>query len=52
MKKAVEKAAGLTARYSDVKEKKVSVGFGKEKLNKKIIVKPICEEVIEKMRII
>ena len=51
MKKAVEKAAGLTVRYSDVKEKKVSVKFGKEKLNKKIIVKPICEEEIEKMRI-
>ncbi|MCX6821600.1 MAG: tRNA 4-thiouridine(8) synthase ThiI [Candidatus Aenigmarchaeota archaeon] len=52
IKKTVEKAAGLTARYSDVKEKKVSVRFGKEKLNKKIIVKSICEEEVGKMRII
>jgi len=51
-KQAVEKAAGLTVRYSDVKEKKVLVNYGKEKLNKTIIVKPISEEDIEKMRII
>jgi len=50
-KEAIEKAASLTARYSDVKEKKFSVKFGKEKLNKIIIVTPISEENIEEMRI-
>jgi tRNA U34 2-thiouridine synthase MnmA/TrmU len=51
-KQAVEKAAGLTVYYSDVKEKKVSVKFGEKKLNKKIIIKPTNEEDIKKMRII
>lgn len=49
---AIEKTAGLTVRYSDVKGKKVLVKFGKEKLNKKIIVTPMSEEDVEKMRII
>jgi tRNA U34 2-thiouridine synthase MnmA/TrmU len=50
-KEAIKKAAGLTARYSDVKRGKVSVEFGREKLNKSIIVKPISEENIKRMRI-
>ena len=50
-KETIEKAASLTARYSDAKKKKVSVKFGKNKLKKTIIVTPIREEDIEKIRI-
>jgi tRNA U34 2-thiouridine synthase MnmA/TrmU len=50
-KEVIKKAAGLTSRYSDVKEKKVLVNYGKEKLNKKIIITPISEEEIKKLRI-
>jgi tRNA U34 2-thiouridine synthase MnmA/TrmU len=50
-KEAIKKAAGLTARYSDVKGGKVLVEFGRKKLNKSIIVKPISEENIKRMRI-
>jgi len=48
---AIEKAASLTARYSDAKDKKVSVRFGKNKLEKTIIITPTREEDIEKIRI-
>ena len=50
-KEAIEKAASLTARYSDAKDKKVSVRFGKNKLEKTIIITPTREEDIEKIRI-
>ena len=50
-KKSIERASGLTIRYSDSKEKNVLIKFGKEKLNKSIIIKPLSEEDIEKMRI-
>jgi tRNA U34 2-thiouridine synthase MnmA/TrmU len=50
-KESIKKAAALTVRYSDMKEK-VLVKFGMKKLNKKIIVSPVSEKEIEKMRII
>ena len=49
-KEAVKKAASLTVRYSDVKGKAL-VKFGRKILNKSIIVSPIDEEEIEKLRI-
>jgi hypothetical protein len=50
-KKTIKKAAELTVRYSDSRGKAL-VKFGKKPLNRKIIVKPINEEEIKKMRII
>ncbi|MDI6825619.1 MAG: hypothetical protein QMD36_00255 [Candidatus Aenigmarchaeota archaeon] len=49
-KEAVEKAASLTVRYSDARGKAL-VKFGRKKLNKLIIVSPIKDEEIEKLRI-
>jgi len=49
-KEAIKKAAALTVRYSDTK-RKVLVKFGRKKLNKTIIIQPITEGKIEKMRI-
>jgi hypothetical protein len=50
-KKAIEKAATLTARYSDSKEKKITVKFGKGKLDKSLITSSLSDEEIEKLRI-
>ncbi len=50
-KKIVELAASLTARYSDAEKDKVAVGYGKGKLDKKIIVKKINERRIDNIRI-
>jgi len=49
-KKAIEKAASLTARYSDSKEKKTPVKYGKE-LNKLVIVPPLKNKEIERLRV-
>lgn len=51
-KKAIELAASLTARYSDAKKDNVLVRYGKEKLNKEVIVKKIKDKEIEKLRVI
>jgi tRNA U34 2-thiouridine synthase MnmA/TrmU len=51
-KKAMEKAASLTARYSDSKEKKTLVKFGRKKLSKSVIVPILNEKEIERFRII
>jgi len=51
IEEAVRKAAALTVRYSDTKEKAL-VKFGRSKLNKSIIIASISEEDIEKMRIV
>ncbi|MEM1540693.1 MAG: hypothetical protein QXJ07_04850 [Candidatus Bathyarchaeia archaeon] len=50
-KKAIEKAAQLTAYYSDQKTGKVQVKFGKEKLEKQTVVNIPTKEEVEKMRI-
>ncbi len=50
-KKAIEKAAALTAHYSDAKGKKILVKFGKEKLDSSLIVSTISEEDLKKLRI-
>lgn len=50
-KKAVEKAAALTARYSDAKEKKILVKYGTERLNKNIEVSALDEREVKKLRI-
>lgn len=50
-KKAIEKAAALTAHYSDEKEKKILVKYGLKKLSKSIEVSPLSEKKIENLRI-
>ncbi|MEM1537967.1 MAG: hypothetical protein QXU09_02350 [Thermoproteota archaeon] len=50
-KKAIEKAAQLTAYYSDQKTGKVEVKFGREKPEKQIIVNIPAKEEVEKLRI-
>jgi len=50
-KEAIEKAAQLTAYYSDQKTGKVLVKFGREKLEKQIIVEAISREEVEQLRI-
>jgi len=50
-KVAIEKAAALTARYSDSKKKKVFVYYGKKKLNKLIVIPPLTRKEIKKLRI-
>jgi tRNA U34 2-thiouridine synthase MnmA/TrmU len=49
-KKAIEKAAGLTARYSDSKDKKTTVRFGK-KLEKSITISALDNEEIKGLRV-
>lgn len=48
---AIDLAAQLTVRYSDAKQNKVTIKYGKEKLNKEIDVKKITETKIKKLRI-
>ncbi len=50
-KEAVEKAAALTLRYSDKKEEKALVNFGREKMDKSVVVSALDEPEIEKLRI-
>jgi hypothetical protein len=50
-KEAIEKAAQLTAYYSDQKTGKVLVKFGREKLEKQIIVEAPSKEEVEQLRI-
>ncbi len=50
-KEAIKRAASLTVRYSDAKEKKVLVNYGREKLNKSITVSPLTTEKIKNLRI-
>lgn len=50
-KKSIEITAQLTAHYSDNKDEKVKVKYGKGKLNKEIIVEQIKEEGIGELRI-
>lgn len=48
---AVKLAAQLTAAYSDAKQDKVVVKYGPAKPSRKITVKPISRELIEKLRV-
>ncbi len=48
---AVKLAAQLTAAYSDAKQKNVLVKYGPAKLSRKIIVKPVSREEIDKLRV-
>lgn len=50
-RKALEKAAELTAYYSDQKTRKVCVKYGREKLEKQIIVEVPSGEEVEQIRI-
>jgi len=50
-KKAVRKAAALTLRYSDRKEEEALVQFGREKLDKLVIVSTLDGSEIEELRI-
>ncbi|MBW2978150.1 hypothetical protein KY331_04860 [Candidatus Woesearchaeota archaeon] len=50
-KKAIQLAASLTARYSDAKQDKVLIRYGKEKFNKEITVNKAKESQINKIRI-
>ena len=51
-KQAIETAAALTARYSDAKEQEqVNVNYGLKKLDKEIVVAPLPEKELEKLRI-
>jgi len=50
-KEMIEKTAALTTRYSDSKEKKTKVRFGRKKLNKSVIVSALSDEEIKRFRI-
>ncbi len=50
-KEAKEKAAALTARYSDSKKKKFLVCYGKEKLNKSMTIPSLTRKGIKSLRI-
>jgi len=49
-KVAIEKAAALTARYSDSKEKKTMVRFGKKRLENSIKIPALDDKEIKKLR--
>jgi tRNA-uridine 2-sulfurtransferase len=49
--KAIETAAALTAHYSDSKDVKVTVKYGRKKLDKSIIVVASSETDIENLRV-
>ena len=51
LKEAIEKAAVLTAYYSDQKSSQVLVRFGKNKLNKTINVSRPSAEDVDRLRI-
>jgi tRNA-specific 2-thiouridylase len=50
-KKTIRAAAALTAFYSDVKGDKVTVNFGRERIDKSIIVSAPTRAEVEKLRI-
>jgi tRNA U34 2-thiouridine synthase MnmA/TrmU len=50
-RKAVERAAALTAYYSDEKSSQVLVQFGRNSLDKTISVSRPCREEVDKLRI-
>jgi tRNA-specific 2-thiouridylase len=50
-KKTIELAAQITARYSDSKEDRVAVKYGKVKFDKEIAITKISETVLEQFRI-
>ncbi len=51
-KEAIKVAASLTARYSDARTKnEVLVNYGRESLDKSIVVKPYSDEEVAKLRI-
>ena len=50
-KKAIERAAGLTLRYSDRKTEKARVSFGKDKRDQQIVAIRMNDHEIEKLRI-
>ena len=50
-REAIKKAAALTARYSDAKEKKILVKYGTKKLIKSIKVSPMSEKEINSLRV-
>jgi len=50
-KETIKKAAELTAHYSDAKEKKILVKYGKEKLIKSLSVVSISNNEMKKLRI-
>jgi predicted ribosome quality control (RQC) complex YloA/Tae2 family protein len=50
-KKAIKAAAALTAFYSDAKSDKVNVNFGKERLDKSVIVSVPSQSEVESLRI-
>jgi len=50
-KETIEKAAALTAFYSDKKDREVPVKFGKANLDKSITVSPSSREEVEKLRV-
>jgi tRNA U34 2-thiouridine synthase MnmA/TrmU len=50
-KRAIEKAAALTAFYSDKKCDQILVRFGKDNMNRSIIVSTPSREEVEKLRI-
>lgn len=50
-REAIEKAAALTAYYSDRKESQTLVNFGKKALDKSIIVRVLSQTEVEKLRI-
>jgi tRNA-specific 2-thiouridylase len=49
---AIEKAAGLTAYYSDRKQGAVIVNFGKEEFNKCLIAPILSQEEVEQLRLV
>jgi tRNA-specific 2-thiouridylase len=51
-KKAIRTAAALTAFYSDAKSDKVTVNFGKESLNKSVIVSIPSRAEVESLRVV
>jgi tRNA-specific 2-thiouridylase len=50
-KEAIQKAAGLTAYYSDNKDAQVQVAFGKSRLNRAIRVARPSKEEVDRLRI-
>jgi tRNA-specific 2-thiouridylase len=51
IKKAIEKAAALTAYYSDKKESQTQVNFGKNTLAKSVVVSTPNQAEVDKLRI-
>jgi tRNA U34 2-thiouridine synthase MnmA/TrmU len=51
-RRAIEKAAALTAYYSDNKNREILVKFGKTNLDRSMTVPMISQEEVEKLRVI